>query len=125
MKVEVEYFVKKRTTIECNDIDDVMNKLLKTDWANGNRTIERKPRIEGKLILDSEITFYNKEEGCHNIKEGAIQRTKIKIECEKDWIELLEKNVKKILTDCPWFSEEKARFLAKQDMPDFPSDGWI
>jgi len=125
MKVEVEYTIRKKATIECNDITCVMDALLETEWSTGNRLLERKPEITSKLVIDDEITSYSREDGCHHLKPEILAQTPPKrIESIQEWLALLKERTDSVMKDNPHFTSEKARFIARQDMPDCPKDGW-
>jgi len=126
MKVEVEYTIRKKVVVDCNGIDEAMEALLETDWAQGNRLLERKPTITSKISMDDELTTYNREDGCHHLKEEVLAQTpKLRIESLVDWSALLKKKIEEIMKVNPHFTQDKARFIARQDMPDLPKDGWM
>ena len=125
MKVEIEYTVRRKTVVECDMIDDVLNALLKTEWTTEGRLLERKPTITSKLVLDDNIATYNKSDGFHYFKPEILETVlPEKITSISAWFEILKERTANIMKENPTFSYEKAKYMAKQDMPALPGDGW-
>lgn len=126
MKVELEYTIKKRMVVECDEYDKAVPTLYQSDWANGGSIIERKPEITSRLVIDDEIGEYHRSDGCIHLKPEVLAQPEInRIESIQEWSALLKERTDEILKISPNFTQEKAKYIAKQDMPDLPKDGWM
>jgi len=125
MKIELEYIVRKKIQIECNSFEEGEEKLLQTNWANGNKLLKRKPEITSRIILNDEISIYNRNDGCHYLKDDVHINTIKRVDSLEEWSELLRQKIQEIQKENPHWKKDKCKFMAKRSMPKLPSDGWM
>jgi len=127
MKIEIEYTVKKRVQVECNEFKDALDAVMQTEWANGNRLVERKPILTSRVVLEDNITIYDKSDGCHHLTEETLSHEPAvkRIYAIPEWMELLKVRMAEVRKNNPEFTEDKIKYIAKQNMPDMPREGWI
>ena len=124
MKMEIEYSIKKRAIVECNGFDDGIKALMQTDWSIGNTLIERKPTVLNKRIIDNELTKDFVEETFEDRIKKLTPETD-KVLSAREWLELLKLKTTKFKEGHPEWSDEKCKVMAKETMPNMPSDGWM
>ncbi len=125
MKARVEYTIRKTAIVESDDFEGITKALLETPWATGNKLLERKPTITSKVVLEDTIAVYN--EGVYEIHEELVEakRNIEKPDTPQKWIEELKRKAIEIKKNNPLWDDNKCRSVAKIEMPDFPSDGWM
>lgn len=115
MKVEVEYWVKKKMVVECDFFDDSLRVLKESDWKTGGTLVQRSPEIISQLVVGNELDVTHHE--LQKFKEkGEIAKRKGRIPIEK-WKELHDKKTKELMDRNPNWSKSKCSYLVKQSMP--------
>ena len=68
MKVEVEFLIRKKTIVECNNFQDILPALLKTDWIIDNpliwtyrNTLGQTPKMKYNLNYQVILHLYTKK----------------------------------------------------------------
>lgn len=119
MIAEVEYIVRKKINVECNDFNDVLRALSEMNWVEEGRVLHRKPEIIQKIIIDDEIAEYNSR------KEKLIMKKEKKenpFKNEKEWMEEWNKRTETNRKENLLWSYDKCKLIARQSMPDFPNE---